>query len=429
MNLRLLLFGTVAFLFAAPALTFAEVGGDLPVSPESVSSASLRLMLREQPKDLSLRLRLARACMRENDLISGVSESVYIIREDPDCAEAHLYIARSLRLLRGNTSKCLHHAREAARLNSGLSYQKELLNALYYLKRYDEALDLARDLTLHFDDPSIRYNLAVIYMRLGRRAEMRKVASEILQKNENFISALTLLASDLIEHQRCDDALPYAERALSADPNDLLAHYLRGRVAFAQGEMQRARKEFEFVVDHDPFHHHALFQLTRTYASLGLHDKAKKARQSLEAVKELPEEKRERYRSYLQTHPDTVATHWRLGIIYLETQRGNLAAREFRRVLELDPQHGDALLTLAGIHTACGEYETALSHLDRALDCHPDRIAVLFARAVALHGLGKDREAEAALKEILSLNPNHAKAQEILKRVNVPGSERKSYKE
>jgi tetratricopeptide (TPR) repeat protein len=103
-----------------------------------------------------------------------------------------------------------------------------------------------------------------------------------------------------------------------------------------------------------------------------------------------------------------------MGTIYLEIQRGNLAAREFRRVLELEPRHGDALLTLAGIHTASREYETALSYLDQALECHPDRVSVLFARAVALRGLGRDQEAEAAVQEIPSLDPTHGKGRALL---------------
>lgn len=428
MILRLLLRGTVIWLFTVPTVVFCQVSHDLAVSAESWPSASLRVMLREQPKDLSLRLRLARAYMSEHDLVSAVSECVNIVQVNADCAEAHLYIAKALHLLRGNPNKSLQHAREAARLDSDLPYQKELLDTLYYLKRYDEALELARDLARRFDDPGIRYNLAVIHMRLGNRDKLRDIANEILNNNTNFVPALTLLASDLIEYQRYDDALPYVQRALAANPDHVLAHYLHGRIAFVRGDKQQAREEFEFVVDHDPFHHHALFQLTRTYALSGLREEAEKARRSLEALKELPEEERDRYRSYLQTHPDTVETHWRMGTIYLEIQRGNLAAHEFRRVLELDPQHGDALLTLAGIHTASREYETALRYLDRALECHADRIAVLFARAVALHGLERNADAEAVLREILSIDPTHAKTRTLLNKANVPEAERKSDK-
>jgi len=391
-----------------------ESADSLALFPETLPSASLELMVENRPDDPSLRLRLARAYMQEKDLSSAVRTSLDLVKNNADCAEAHLYLAKSLRLLRGNTERCLHHAREAARLNDAFPYQKELLSALYFLKHYDEAGRLAETLAERHDDPSISYNSAVILMRMGERDKMRQTLRTIIAEHEDFVPALTLLASDRIDYGDYEAASGYVERALKADPENVLSRYLKGRIAQKQGDIQEARRSYEFVIDRDPFHHHALFQLARTYSVLGLDDQAKNARRSLEAVKALPEHVRENYQLYLQTHPDTVETHWKMGTVYLEIQRGNLAAREFERVLELNPTHQDALFTLGGIYTASEEFETALSYLDRALDCHPNRQAVQYARAVALIGLNEKRKARAALREVLSLNPDHEKAKELL---------------
>ncbi|RJP18236.1 MAG: hypothetical protein C4527_29480 [Candidatus Omnitrophota bacterium] len=404
----------IMLFLCSPSIFSNELLEDSLPASEFLSSASLRLLVQEDPSNLSLHLQLAYACMGENDLISAASESITIVQKDENCADAHLYLARALRLLRGNPQKCLQHARKAAELRSELPYQKEFLNTLYYLKHYEEAVEVANRIRQITNDSSILYNLAVIHMRLGQREEMRTLLDEILRASPDFLPAILLKASDCIDFQQFEEAKPSVERVLAADPDNLFARYLRGRIAFNLGEWEQAKTDFEFVVDADPFHSHALFQLVRTYTAMGKKKEAEMARTSLENVKSLAEEERERWRNYKKTHPDAAETHFQLANIYLQIQRGNLAANELRNVLEKNPQHGNALLLLAGIHMASNESEQALPFLDRALDCHPDRISVQFARALALRALGRIDEAKAALKDILQIDPANGKAQQLL---------------
>lgn len=414
------------YYFAVPVFLFfiaafdcesGELSEEPAIASEQVSSASLSIQVKEHPEDQSLRLRLIHAYIGEKDSVSAVSECITLLRHDANCAEAHYLIAKTLRPLRGNSQKCLEHAREAVRLRNDPAYQKELLDTLYSLKHFDEALQLGKSLAKQSGDLSIQYDLAVIYLRMGKREEMRKTIDEILTKNPNYVPALVFRASDSIDYQNYAGALPDVDRALAMKPDHALAHYLRGRIAFAAKDYPRAQTEFEFVVDRDPFHHHALYQLTRAYSALGRKKESEMTEKSMEAVKSIPEDQRERYRSYLQTHPDTAETHWRMGCIYLEIQRGNLAATEFQRVLEIEPAHADALMALAGICMSSQEYEKSLSYLHRAMEYHPNSISVMIASALALHRLHRDEESVGYLEKILRIDPSHEKANELLRQI------------
>jgi tetratricopeptide (TPR) repeat protein len=77
---------------------------------------------------------------------------------------------------------------------------------------------------------------------------------------------------------------------------------------------------------------------------------------------------------------------------------------EARGVLEIHALHCEHL----------GRLEPALAETDRALECEPDRIGLLFLRARLLRKLERPREAEATLGRVLDLDPDQPEARRLL---------------
>jgi tetratricopeptide (TPR) repeat protein len=96
----------------------------------------------------------------------------------------------------------------------------------------------------------------------------------------------------------------------------------------------------------------------------------------------------------------------------LEEQRLALgpALENYRRVVELDPDHDEARLRLATLAVANRNGEEALSNLEVLRRRLPENaeVAVLWARALALQG--RAAESRAALAECLAAHPDHAPA-------------------
>ena len=91
---------------------------------------------------------------------------------------------------------------------------------------------------------------------------------------------------------------------------------------------------------------------------------------------------------------------------------GDLDAAEplYRRVLEKQPRHAEALYLLGSLYAQQGRCAEALPLLDRALAVRPHFTEALNNRAVALKELGRLPEALAAYDAVLALRPGYAEA-------------------
>ncbi len=63
---------------------------------------------------------------------------------------------------------------------------------------------------------------------------------------------------------------------------------------------------------------------------------------------------------------------------------------------------------------ASARFEEALDATDRALAVRPDAVTALLLRAKAQRGLGQAAQAQATLRRVLELDPDHAEAKKLL---------------
>lgn len=93
-------------------------------------------------------------------------------------------------------------------------------------------------------------------------------------------------------------------------------------------------------------------------------------------------------------------------------QRGHLAQAEalYKEVLQIQPQHFDALQLLASIWTQKGSSIAAIELFDRALAINPHHASALSNRGVALQNLGRHEEALQSFEGALAIKPDYAEA-------------------
>jgi len=94
----------------------------------------------------------------------------------------------------------------------------------------------------------------------------------------------------------------------------------------------------------------------------------------------------------------------------LEETAPERALEAYRRALELEPGHADALVNLGRMLHAAGAPAAAEAHYRRALAARPDDDTAMFNLGVALEDLGRGEEALAAYETAVGLEPGCADA-------------------
>ena len=82
----------------------------------------------------------------------------------------------------------------------------------------------------------------------------------------------------------------------------------------------------------------------------------------------------------------------------------------YRSVLDVVPNHAEALALLATLHTQAGRFAEALPYFDAFLEAKPDSPVILMNRGVALHELGRLEEALASYDGALRVQQDYAEA-------------------
>jgi tetratricopeptide (TPR) repeat protein len=110
------------------------------------------------------------------------------------------------------------------------------------------------------------------------------------------------------------------------------------------------------------------------------------------------------YSAAAAAEPDQTAVHFDLAVCLAKAEEWRAAANSFRRVLEDDPGHAEALAGLGSCLLHLDAAEEALRCFERV----PDGEAALLGSAVALQKLARHEEAERIYRELLQTNPGSA---------------------
>jgi arylsulfatase A-like enzyme/Flp pilus assembly protein TadD len=153
---------------------------------------------------------------------------------------------------------------------------------------------------------------------------------------------------------RIDDALATIRRALDASPRSAELHLARGRLLLQEGTLREAALALETSRILNPGD-------ASTRAALA---DVERGRGNLEAA--LLEAS-----AAVDLAPDWAGGHVAKGLVLGALGRERQAGAEFRRALELEPEHHDALYFLAAIERRAGRPEVALPFLERLVGLAP----------------------------------------------------------
>jgi predicted Zn-dependent protease len=273
---------------------------------------------------------------------------------------------------------------------------------------------LERDLQEHPDDPFVLFNLGWTLHVLGQTEaaiphlyqSLRRCSAEVRFKPPRE-RVYGVLASALTRAGRTGEALHVHAQARSEGGISLESRYAeatgqlaRGEYALAESLFRDLRRAIASITGEHPYRD-LQREVDRHLSQICL-----RQRRYSDAETFLTE--------LLSLHPDDSAAAIHLGEVYLAQRR--LADLEgWIQRLSRTPSHGrDADFLVARLHLARHEFPEALARTDSLLRQFPRSVHLHGLRAEILWCQADRQAAAAAFREVLALDPQHARARQAL---------------
>lgn len=252
----------------------------------------------------------------------------------------------------------------------------ELLSNIYLkLGRGQDALNAFKRLDVAAKDrPDVKRNLGVLEIRTGNVEQGIKDLMQISAKNPGDLSIADPLINALVQSKRFGEALAVADR-VGKDPAKKTASLIyRGGILFSQHDNAGAEAAFNKAVAGDPKSASALSARAGFLASM---------------------------------------------------QRRDEALRDFRSVVAIDGKNVPALLQISQIAERQGDDRTVRAMLNQAIMAQPGNLTPRFALINYLNNQRKFSEAQAAVGEVLRLQPNNTDALGVMARIQLSQKQNK----
>ena len=369
----LLLVGAVACVAGAPA-RLAAVQGDQAAR--------------------SLQERLARVGA---DVLSGtdhmaeaIAELKAILAIDPRLADAHLLLGVAYRSV-GSPDLT---GEATAELLQALALDPRSIPARYYLarlyidvgrpKRAREELETA--LAQMPGQPQFLALLGEAERQLGNPARSLELNRQVLQGDESFAEARYYLGLAMYDLGRRDEAIQEFERVVRSGvqkPEVLLS---LGAAYVQAGRLEAAIETLDTATTLAPSRADIRIELARAYRSKRLLAKAEE-QLTLAEPNAAP--------ALASTADQQIESDFyqELGLVKLQAHQLAAAAKAFRKVLDIDPNHGPANRALAEVYLLQGLYARALECAIRAEKAGfplPDEKRKLIAERAGAKGKGRE---------------------------------------
>jgi tetratricopeptide (TPR) repeat protein len=150
--------------------------------------------------------------------------------------------------------------------------------ALVHAEQYKDAIAVLRDaIKAAPDDDQAYLNIAAACRNSGDNPGEIQILRDLAERIPRYpmihlLTARALLNADPVDYPRVMAQLTAAEKS---NPTDADLFYLRGKVAVANGDLEKAQAAFQRSIDLRPMDPSAYYQLGRVYQKLGQVELAK----------------------------------------------------------------------------------------------------------------------------------------------------------
>ncbi len=327
----------------------------------------------------------------------------------------------------------------AAEQDSTPAAAQKLALADYYVafKRDDEALKVLEPLgAVKESFAASRARIATILYSRKQTDEAHKVIDDVLKKEPGNTLALLTKARFLGAEHKYDQAVEFATSAVTADAQNIQAHYVLGMLRIDRKEPALAISSFNNVLRLNPRAVPAMIQLSRLNLQQGRSSEAVRA--AREASTLAPHEPNVQLalaqsliadgrleaavpvvNELLTKYPNESQVYSTAGVLAGLKKDWTAARRAYEKAQQLDPDNFDALSGLVACDLAESKPAVAQARIDKELARTPNRAEIYILSARASENRKDLPKAEDALRQATRVDPNNMGAYTMLGQVLV----------
>lgn len=220
-------------------------------------------------------------------------------------------------------------------------------------------------------------------------SDLLKKAKEAFQKND--LKTASLFLNEIIEQ----------------NPNATEAFFYLANVFHIRGELGKAIKAFQRVLELDPHHTDASISLSVIYNDIGKYEDAK-----VIFEKANNQVKNNQHQGISDPHLNKKFSlkHYELAEMYVSYGRADEALFEYNKAATLDPDNLEIRIKIAKTYAKKGFISKAFDELKRLKNEYPAYMPGKIALGLLYYGNGNIIEAQAEWQNVLSRDPNHPEA-------------------
>lgn len=217
-------------------------------------------------------------------------------------------------------------------------------------------------------------------------------------------------AKKLMEKGKRTEALKILEELLAdfENSNRPEIYFLMANIFHLNGEIGKAIKAFNKVLEIDPSHTDAAISLSVLYNDIGHYEEAKKVfEQANERVKAKTQGEK-----IVDKHISKKfsSKHFELAELYLTYGRHDEALFEYNKASSLDPENLEIRLKIAKVYAKKNFVAKASEELKKLKTENPNYSQARIALGILYFGSGKILEAQTEWQQVLSKEPSNKEA-------------------
>lgn len=219
--------------------------------------------------------------------------------------------------------------------------------------------------------------------------DLLKKAKEAFQKND--LKTASLFLNEIIDQ----------------NPNATEAYFYLANVFHVRGELGKAIKGFQRVLELDPNHTDAAISLSVIYNDIGKYEEAKAIFEKANS-----QVKNSQTAGIADPHLNKKFSlkHYELAEMYVSYGRCEEALFEYNKAVSLDPDNLEIRIKIAKAYTKKGFTSKAFDELRRLKNENPGYMPARIALGLLYYGNGNIIEAQAEWQNVLSREPAHPEA-------------------
>jgi tetratricopeptide (TPR) repeat protein len=291
------------------------------------------------------------------------------------------------------------------------------LRALQQAQLEKAADDFQAAIRLAPDLAEAHLNLGLVQNRQGKLEKAIESFEKALQLKPSLTGVHAALGIDLLALGKPGEAVPHLEKALEADPNNAEVNRFLGMAYLEEGDLHRGIARLEIALKSKPKDAELLFSLGRAYKNLStqLFDQITRAAPESPRAHQLAaeshallgrlEEAVKEYRRVLELNPNLPDIRLALGDLYMDAANYAGAEEAFRQELQVAPTNPEAIYKYGVVLLKMGRASEATPYLQKAIMMAPKMADAYFQLGKAFSDEGKLEQAEQTWLKVIELGP------------------------